>query len=131
MSRPSVIVVEDDPDLGNAILDIAEMALDVDIELIGDGLKAQERFQVFTPRLILMDLHLPKVSGIELLRQNIDLWHSSGAKIIVMTADLTLISQIQELADCCLTKPFTVEKLIETFNTLLPPEPTPNEICDL
>ncbi len=127
-SKPLVIVVEDDHDLGDAISDILELAQDVQIELIEDGLKAKERFQTVIPKLILLDIHLPKVSGIELLHRFIVPWHASGTKVIAMTADLLLIPKIEGIVDCCLSKPFSFEKLTNTVSQMLvtPPPSMPD-----
>jgi DNA-binding response OmpR family regulator len=119
MIKPKVIVVEDDRDLGDAIIDIFDMALDVDVELIGDGLKAQERFRLITPRLILLDMHLPKISGVDLLHQNIGNWRLAGVKILIMTADLMLLQQFQHMVDDSISKPFGIEKFVDTVRQLL------------
>lgn len=116
MTKPIIIIVEDDRDLGSAIQDIIELDFNVRAELISDGLTAQQRLQSITPDLVILDMHLPNVSGIQLLHLYHSIWKTTNTKVVGMTADLPLIKEIDDLVDCCLAKPFSIENLCDTIH---------------
>ena len=59
-------IIEDDQDLSTIFADALE-SVGYQVEQIKDGLKAQQRLTEEVPYLILLDMHLPHVSGAELL----------------------------------------------------------------
>ena len=77
------------------------------------------------PDLILLDLHLPDISGTEVLRQVREDPRTNGIPVIVISADATP-GQIERLltdgALAYLTKPLEVKKLLTLLDQTLPGE---------
>lgn len=118
MSRYTILIVEDSPDIGHLFADMLE-ALPADIELITTGTEAAQRLKEITPDLALLDLHLPGVPGDELLhqiRQDARLAHT---KVIVATADGSAGVTLQEEADLVLLKPVSPSQLRALVQRLL------------
>ncbi len=66
MSSRTVLVVEDDPNVGQLIVNLLE-ARGIATSLVTDGLQALERLQADAPAAVVLDLALPLVDGWEVL----------------------------------------------------------------
>jgi DNA-binding response OmpR family regulator len=64
--KNKILIVEDDHDIATALRDRLEM-LGFEIETAYDGVSALERLEETQPDLMLLDLHLPRLSGFEVL----------------------------------------------------------------
>lgn len=72
------------------------------------------------PDLILLDLHLPDITGIEVLTRLRGNPVTEAIPVAVLTADATAERQINELGvDAYVEKPFPIERLAETVERLL------------
>ena len=93
----------------------------LEIETASDGQEGLEKFKSFQPDLILLDLLMPKVSGMEVLEKI----RSQGSKtpIILMTAygDAQTQEKAKELGiSAYLTKPFNnIEDIITLVHETL------------
>jgi CheY-like chemotaxis protein len=109
MSQPFVLIVEDDPKLGNIFT--LTLKKDFQTELCNDGLAALERLAQITPDLIVLDLHLPGASGEEILesvRANPRLEHT---RVILATADHIRADLLDDQAEIVLLKPISPTQL--------------------
>jgi DNA-binding response OmpR family regulator len=84
-----------------------------EVELIQDGRLALERLATLTPVLILLDLHLPHVSGQQLLQHIRSHERLAQTRIILTTADLPRAEGLQKEVNFVLVKPFGFIKLYE------------------
>ena len=115
-----VMVVEDVPGLAE-VLAINLQASGYEPLVVHDGLEALYVLDRETPSAILLDLHLPQISGfrlIQLLKQRTDV---PSIPIIVITA--LSFQEAEEAvragADDFLTKPFSPEEVVERVNRLV------------
>ena len=115
---PRVLVVEDD----DAIAQVLQRSLRLegyDVKIAGDGISALDLAQAFLPDLVILDLGLPRLDGIEVartLRQNDDV------PILVLTARDAVESRVEGLdsgADDYLVKPFERQELLARLRALL------------
>ena len=106
-----VLCVEDDPQLRTFLL--AQLkARDFQAQAVSDGAQAIDLAAIFQPQLILLDLSLPTLDGLEFLRR---LREWSRAPVIVLSArdeELVKIKALDEGADDYLTKPFSLNELL-------------------
>ncbi len=107
-----ILLVEDDLDLAEALLNGLQKN-HLTVEWVRDGKTAEEKIFDNSYHLMILDLGIPKVSGLELLK------HVRQAKIklpiIVLTARDTTEDCVQALnhgADDYMTKPFDLSELI-------------------
>ncbi len=106
-----VLIVEDEPGLAESVRYALEAeGFEVDVAATGiDGLDMARRL---TPDLVLLDLMLPGLSGLDVCRQ---IRTSSDVPIIVLTAKDSEADKVTGLelgADDYMTKPFSIRELV-------------------
>lgn len=115
-----ILVVDDDPDIRD-ILERFLSGLGCQVETVGDGEAALEALLREPPDVLLLDLELPELSGLEVLRR-IKMASAEGLDIIVITmsghpvAERHLGPKSLELgASDFIMKPFDLEYLENTL----------------
>lgn len=119
--RPSVLIIDDQISIVEMFVLIFERA-GFDVRAFTDGAKALQYVQETTksPDVILMDINLPGVSGIYLLRYLRQRLQLSKTKIAVVSANsIAMRMPEMKMADAVLSKPCSVEELLSTVNALL------------
>jgi DNA-binding response OmpR family regulator len=115
---PRVLVVEDD----EAIAQVLQRSLRLDgyeVKIAGDGVTALSEAHAFLPDLVILDLGLPRMDGIEVARR---LRSSDDVPILVLTARDAVESRVEGLdagADDYLVKPFERQELLARLRALL------------
>jgi DNA-binding response OmpR family regulator len=115
---PRVLVVEDD----DAIAQVLQRSLRMEgyeVKIAGDGISALDQAHAFLPDLVILDLGLPRLDGIEVART---LRESDDVPILVLTARDALESRVEGLdsgADDYLVKPFERQELLARMRALL------------
>lgn len=102
-----ILVVEDDAELGKIVVEILSYA-GFEVEHIRSGAAALERLRAEPPDALLLDLHLPSLSGdklLEIIRADEQLKH---LKVAVMTADSYLAASLAKRADRVYLKPLRI-----------------------
>src|SRR5690606_23458418 len=110
MRRCHVLVVEDDPELGELVIEALGMELDCELRLIADGSEARrwlagDQCRANVPGMIILDIHLPGVSGLELLDDIRADRVFDDTRIVMTTADSMLLERARGKADWLLLKP--------------------------
>lgn len=104
MSSPLVLVVEDDAQLGTLLQEfLSAEGLRVEIETRGD--RAVNRIRDLQPDLVVLDIGLPGLDGLDVLRRSRAAY---GGRVLILTARRTDADQIEGLelgADDYVTKP--------------------------
>ena len=94
--------------------------LGFDVRCAYDGAKGLEEAQNFSPDLIILDIMLPKLDGVGVLRRLRQ--GGNGVPVIMLTARDTTLDKVHSLdsgADDYLTKPFDIEELLARLRALL------------
>ena len=118
MNKPMILVVEDDPAVRNLITTTLETH-DYRFHSAGSGEAAIMEAASHNPDVVLLDMGLPDIDGIEVIRK-IRTW--STMPIIVISArseDSDKIDALDAGADDYLTKPFSVEELLARLRVTL------------
>jgi DNA-binding response OmpR family regulator len=110
VSNPVALVIEDDRDLATLFAIALRMA-GVETETVHAGDTALARLAVLVPDLVVLDLHIPRTAGIDILRQIRADARLSGTRVVVVTGDLLAAKDIQNQADQVLIKPFSFDDL--------------------
>ena len=115
------LIIEDDEDLAN-IFSEALRGVGFVVEHVADGQVARERLKSgVAPFLILLDMHIPYVSGADLLT-NIIKKDERLAKtiVIITTADARMGEAYNEQADFVMIKPISFVQLRDLTSRLRP-----------
>jgi len=115
----SGLVIEDDPDLAE-IFSRALAAAGFEVEVLRDGADASERLKHIVPHIIVLDIHLPQISGVELLSQIHSDERLKKVPVVVTTADARLSESLTETVDFVLIKPISYTQLREITARLKP-----------
>jgi CheY-like chemotaxis protein len=118
MTKPLALVIEDDIDLSE-IFSKTLRSGGFDTEMIRDGQEALNRLSGTPPAIILLDLHLPHVTGAAILQNIRANERFSKTAVIVASADARLAQELQVQADLVLLKPVSIEQLRELAQRLL------------
>jgi DNA-binding response OmpR family regulator len=113
-----ILVVEDDQAIGRAIVDRLT-AEAFEVEWVTDGLEAVARATAAPPDLVVLDLGLPGIDGLEVCRR---LHRDRAVPVIMLTArddEADLLTGLAVGADDYLTKPFSMRVLVARIQTVL------------
>jgi two-component system response regulator RegX3 len=127
MADPPTILVVDDEQSYRDALAIALEREGFLVELAADGNEALERFEATRPALVLLDVMLPHLSGIDVCRE---LRSRSRVPIIMVTARSAEIDAVVGLevgADDYVSKPFRLRELVARVRAALRRSPNGEE----
>ena len=123
-SRVSILLAEDEESFVDALA-IGLSREGFDVNIARDGNEALEMFDRLEPDLVLLDIMLPKLSGIDVCRS---IRARSSVPIIMVTAKGTEIDTVVGLeigADDYVTKPYRLRELVARMHAVLRRAPRP------
>lgn len=110
MDKPVALIVEDDRDivaLFRHVLDIAGYHT----EIVMHGIEAMERLEILLPNIVLLDLQLPGMSGVEILKRMRADERMSRIPVVVITAYAVYADSLPVEPDLLLMKPVDINQL--------------------
>jgi len=123
--KQRILVVDDEPQL-TRVLRRSLMAKGYDVRIAGDGEFALQTFHDWPPALVITDLAMPNLSGLELCRR---LRATSDVPIIVLSVrgeEQTKVQALDAGADDYVTKPFGMDELLARIRAALRRKPPPD-----
>ncbi|MFO7679800.1 MAG: response regulator [Chloroflexota bacterium] len=122
MLRPFALIVEDDRMLAD-IFSSALKNIEYETEIMRNGRSASLWLQTNVPDLLVLDLHLPYLSGEDILKQvNADA-RFDKTKIMIVTADAAMAKYLEGNITLTLIKPVDVGQLQKLAYRLKPEQP--------
>ncbi len=115
---PRVLVVEDDEEIAQVLQRSLRME-GYEVRLAGDGEAALDAASAFNPDLVILDLGLPKLDGMEVAKR---MRANDDVPILMLTARDALEARVEGLdsgADDYLVKPFERQELLARLRALL------------
>lgn len=117
METKSALIVEDNKDL-QRIFSVMFRKYGYAVTAIDDGVNAMTYLDTATPNVVILDVNLPRASGLDVLL-HLRKRHGSDTKVIMVTADYRAEqSHIAEQADLFLIKPVNTKDLIALADRL-------------
>jgi DNA-binding response OmpR family regulator len=110
MGNPQALIIEDNED-ASVIFASALQEAGFECEIIQTGDVALARLAETTPAVVVLDLELPRVSGVEILRQIRADVRLAKTHVIIATAYPDLAVGLEEKADLVLIKPVSFTQL--------------------
>jgi DNA-binding response OmpR family regulator len=110
--KPFAIVVDDDPSLAEMFA-LALQIVGFETEVVEDGRETVDRMAARLPVLVTLDVQMPFLSGVEILRRIREDSRFATVKVMMVTANARAVNQpdIQQLADVVLLKPVTLTQI--------------------
>jgi DNA-binding response OmpR family regulator len=119
-----VLVADDDPDIRD-LVDFKLSQAGYAVQAVPDGLSAWESFQQETPALVILDVMMPGLSGIDVLRKIRDS-HAPSTPVLLLSAksrDNDVDTGFAVGADDYVVKPFSPRELLHRVNRMVPRSP--------
>ncbi len=119
MHDPALVLVVDDEESYREALSVALRREGFAVETAADGAEALAQFEATAPDLVLLDVMLPKMSGIDVCRE---LRSRSRVPIIMVTAragEIDAVVGLEVGADDYIAKPFRLRELIARVRAAL------------
>lgn len=128
MTKPRILIVDDEP----AIVDVLVYNFqkeNFEVTTAADGRAALQKAATFSPDLVILDLMLPVIDGLQVCRQLRGDSKMKNVRILMLTAKGEETDEIVGFnlgADDYVSKPFRIKPLIERVKALLR-RPSPEE----
>jgi DNA-binding response OmpR family regulator len=122
MPRHRVLIVEDEQDIAGLIKHTLERSGDTEASVVGSGDAALKSVSDQPPDLIILDLNLPVVSGVEvcrILRSRADGRHVPIIMLTARTSEDDRVTGLELGADDYVTKPFSLRELTARVKAVL------------
>jgi two-component system response regulator len=125
--KQGILLVDDDlNDIELALYMFKKNNITISVDVVRDGKEALDylfckgkysnRDKKHLPELILLDLHLPKINGLEVLKQIREKKHTREIPVILLTASIPqdeLEKRIDTSRVKCIPKPLDIEQLLK------------------
>ncbi|MFC2030923.1 response regulator transcription factor [Chloroflexota bacterium] len=118
MAEARILVVEDEPSI-REVVSLYLRRAGYQVTVVGDGQEALELLSSYTPELVVLDLMLPGVDGLEITRW---LRERGDTPIIMLTArsaEPERIAGLEMGADDYVVKPFSPQELVSRVRAVL------------
>ncbi|OFV93148.1 MAG: hypothetical protein A3G76_07945 [Acidobacteria bacterium RIFCSPLOWO2_12_FULL_65_11] len=124
MGRPPhrILIVEDERDIAGLIKHALERTGEAKADIVGSGDAALKAMTERPPDLVILDLNLPVLSGMEVcrhLRARSDLRHVPVIMLTARTSEDDRVSGLELGADDYITKPFSLRELAARVRAVL------------
>jgi len=121
MDKKKILVVDDESNIRVALQDLLA-ANNYEVELAVDGQDGVEKAQAIHPDLILLDIMMPKLNGLELLKKLKTSTKDAHVPIIILSAKSDVDSLNEAMwnyADKYITKPYQPEEILHSIKASL------------
>ncbi len=121
MSKPTILIVEDEPAIRRLVKETLEPRYTVQEAV--DGLDGLQRARSVKPDLIILDLRMPGLDGLSVLRKLKADRQTAGIPVVILSVhgetDILLEGQRSGASDH-LMKPFDIQELLRVISRQLP-----------
>lgn len=115
----TAIVIDDDPDIADVFSELLSLQ---GIEILGIGYNGVDAINLFSqksPSIVFMDVHMPKLNGIEALKRIKK--ESPESTVVMVTGDLSsdLVTTLEDIgANTIIHKPFNMDKILNVLREI-------------
>ncbi|MBK7895234.1 MAG: response regulator [Anaerolineaceae bacterium] len=109
-NKSVALIIEDDPDLVHIFASALKLS-DYETSTVEDGQAALAVLKQIVPDVVVLDLHLPGLSGREILQAIREDGRLHQTRVILATADYRSAEDLRNDADLVLLKPISFKQL--------------------
>ena len=113
-----ILIIEDDIGISHSLKIYLEN-FDFEIDLFHTGVSAIDYIIQTTPDLIILDINLPGMSGIEICKKYRELSQTPIVMLTARSSELDKITGLEIGADDYIAKPFSPRELLARIHTIL------------
>lgn len=119
-SKGTIFIMDDDLAL-QTVLEYALRAAGYEVVLAPDGQEGLRMLESLTPSLVISDIMMPNMDGVETFQRLKERLQDDGIPIIIMTAlnRKPWFADLEAEGAVILQKPFEVDRLIDMINVTL------------
>ena len=121
LSKTRVLIVEDEPDIAGLMKHALERGGEMDVEIVNTGAAALKCVMEEPPGLVLLDLNLPKIGGLQVLQRLRSEARTQFLPVVVLTSsdeDRDLIDGYRLGANSYVRKPVDFNQFTESVRNL-------------
>ncbi len=119
MPEPKILIVEDEEDLAENLADLLELE-GYTTKICLSGEEALEEIKTSLPDIALLDIQLPEIDGIEVLRRLKELQPTLPVVMVSASSQRGMGEKIKEYgADGMIMKPYDQDELLQLIEELL------------
>lgn len=120
MSKGTIFIMDDDLAL-QTVLEFALRRAGYDVVLAPDGQEGLRMLENLSPNLVISDIMMPNMDGVETFQRLKERLQDDGIPIIIMTAlnRKPWFADLEAEGAVILQKPFEVDRLIDMINVTL------------
>ncbi len=118
-SLKTILLIDDEIDL-QQLVKIALKSRGYTIETANNGLEGLAKLKTLKPDLIILDLNMPKMGGLEFYQKICDQNNQPKYPVFILSARANMTQLFKEFnIDGFMTKPFEVDELLEEVDTII------------
>lgn len=115
----TILLIDDEIDL-QQLVKIALKSEGYNVETANNGLEALTQLETLRPDLIILDINMPRMGGVEFYEKICDKFNQPQYPVLVLTARANMEQLFRELnIDGFMAKPFEVDELLEEVDTII------------
>ncbi|ABU60183.1 MULTISPECIES: response regulator [Roseiflexus] len=118
--QPTILVIDDDPAM-QAVLEIALREAGYRVEIAGDGQEGIQKLMILRPQLVICDIMMPQMDGVEAFQRMKDQLQEDGIPIFVITAlsRKPWFADLEAEGAVIIQKPFDIDQVLSLIRTML------------
>ncbi|HBR15423.1 MAG TPA: hypothetical protein DD723_07770 [Candidatus Omnitrophica bacterium] len=117
--QKTILLIDDEIDL-QQLVKIALKSRKYTIETANNGLEGLTKLETVKPDLIILDMNMPKMGGLEFYQRICDTMNQPKYPVLVLTARANMEQLFKEFnIDGFMAKPFEIDELLEEVDTII------------
>ena len=118
--QPTILVIDDDPAM-QTVLEIALREAGYRVEVASDGQEGVAKLVSLRPNLVICDIMMPQMDGVEAFQRMKDQLQEEGIPIFVITAlnRKPWFADLEAEGAGIIQKPFDIEQVLSLIQTML------------
>jgi len=118
-SQKTILVIDDEIDL-QQLMKIALKSKGYTVETANNGLEGLAKLNTIKPHLIILDLNMPKMGGLEFYQRICDNQNQPKFPVFVLSARANMTKLFKEFnIDGFMSKPFEVDELLDEIDSIV------------
>jgi DNA-binding response OmpR family regulator len=114
-----LLLIDDEINL-QQLMKIALKSKNYEVETAGNGLEGLAKLETMKPDLIILDINMPKMGGLEFYRRICDAANNPKYPVLVVTARAQMDQTLKQLQLAgYMSKPFEIAELLQQVDTVM------------